>query len=1185
MLLSRLEISGFKSFPEKTIIDFDGGITGVVGPNGCGKSNILDSIRWVMGEQRTSVLRSSRMEQMIFSGTSSLKPIGMAEVTLIIKNNRGLLPLEYEDISITRRLYRSGESEYYLNKRSCRLKDIVELFFDTGMGTHAYSVIQQGMIDSILSDKTEDRRSLFEEAAGVTKYKYRKKEAENKLAATEADLLRLGDVIAEIEKQVVTLRRQAKRAARYSKLRETLKEVHCVLSAGELHETRNRFDELSRVKDDLRTRIESITAEVDRLQVTLEEARLSVSEVEREASEYRQKDSDLAVEAAGFENEIKIASSRIESSETKVESCRTDISALQDRIENLKQTVEENKMRLVELESEKECSARECENLENALGEILAGLSGAERDLDEKRKSHLSASERNSEIRTELSYLRDTSRNLSVKLAAIEEEARDFDAFRDDKSAGLSELEIKKAGVAGNIEQLNTNRAAKVKARDEVAKAEAESREALAALRAELSALEARRDIYEQMIETGEGYVSGAAALRSWPASPSGLLLPLAEVLEIPEKYRIAVAAALGDMAEIVPVMSIDIAYAAIEFLKSNSLGRAVFLDLDRVKGISAEASRPDGGDGFIGYLDDLVNCPVEYRPAVRLLLGRVGLFRSEDAIEKCGSEWDFYTRVTLDGLAILPSGFLSGGKTSAGVLGRQQDLQSVGQRIGILKSREKDIEAKSTGNREISESLDIEIADLEKRIAGLEAESDRLAAEFNQLRFDFKEKENRYSSAREEAARLKTETAEIGHKIEGLEVELKNMSRDPSAGVDALNESVRRVEKLRSEVKEIESKLTSARIRNVELDGLTDKLESDIRHAEELIAEASRMIDNNRQDMEKSESAIAESREKIERLKISLEKCFERKNQVRLKLNEFEGAISEAMTRIAATEKSMGEKRRERETLISEQHEHDLKFVELESSRKTILERLKVEFGVANIEQSPLPEDQSPESLSARIAKIRETLKRMEPVNLMAAEDYERENDRLVFLVRQRDDLLEAKSSLKEAIRRINTTAENRFNETFGKIRQNFQRVFTSLFEGGEAAVELEDPSDPLESPIKISARPGGKKMLTVTQLSGGERALTAISLLFGIYLVKPSPFCILDEVDAPLDDANLIKFLKLIKNFARDTQFIVITHNKLTMEASDILYGVTMQTPGVSKVVSVKFGGNGDSELRDAG
>ena len=1180
MLLSRLEISGFKSFPEKTTIEFDGGITGVVGPNGCGKSNILDSIRWVLGEQRTGILRSSRMEQMIFSGTSTLKPTGMAEVTLIIKNNRGLLPLEYDDISITRRLYRSGESEYLINKNICRLKDIIELFFDTGMGAHAYSVIQQGMIDSILSDKTEDRRSLFEEAAGVTKYKHRKKEAENRLAATEADLLRLADIIAEIEKQVVMLRRQARRAGRYAEQKELLKETECILCAARIFESGKQYDELSGKKKDLSTEIESSIAEIDSLQANLQEKKINLTELEKAASAFRQKDSELAMKAAGFENEIKLSEHRAEVSGAEIKSCEAEIAALEKRIEALNGNIEQNQVKLTELESQKRLSSERCDNLEQELEELSTRLKIAESELEDRRKSRISVSEKISGVRTEIAYLDETRKNLTEKLGRLEEDSRGYDRLRDESSVDLGNLEKQSVQIASRIEQMQKHHDSLLKQKEMTVNTLAEYRDNLALLQAERSGLEARRELFEQMIETGEGFSSGAAALRSWSGKPSGIYSPLAEVLEVPEKYRVAVAAALGDMGEIIPVAEYSDAYAAIEYLKSNSGGRASFLVLSEINAYGANIDRPAGTPGSIGYLDEMVSCPAEYANVVRLLLGRVGLFSSKDSAVGAPDRWNQFTKVTLDGLVLLPSGFVSGGKTSTGVLGRRQDLAAVKDRLSTVDADMEAVLRQISDKQRSVEDLNESIARAEAEIIEQEDDYNRIGAEFNQLKFDFKERENRHSSARNEAEGLRAELEKYNNRGKLLSDELISLENNSDAGSATLKEATNRVEELRTAIRDVEGNLTAARIRNVEIDGFSGRLNSEIEHSRELNSEASKMIESNRRSIEKASDAIIASGEKIESLKKALENCFSERNEARISLNAFEGEISEMMTNLTEIENKIAIKRKEKESRVSQFHSLEMRFLELDSARKSMMERLRLEFGVVSLEPAPLPDDQTIESLTQKAENIRESLKRMEPVNLMAAEDYERENDRFNFLTRQRDDLLEARTSLREAISRINTTAENRFNQTFGKIAGNFQRVFLSLFEGGEARVELENPDDPLESPIKISARPGGKKMLTVTQLSGGERALTAISLLFGIYLVKPSPFCVLDEIDAPLDDANLMRFLKLIKEFAHDTQFIIITHNKLTMEATDVLYGVTMQTPGVSKVVSVKFKSNGNGD-----
>ncbi|MEE8417769.1 MAG: AAA family ATPase, partial [candidate division Zixibacteria bacterium] len=606
----------------------------------------------------------------------------------------------------------------------------------------------------------------------------------------------------------------------------------------------------------------------------------------------------------------------------------------------------------------------------------------------------------------------------------------------------------------------------------------------------------------------------------------------------------------------------------------------ASFLILEGLDESKLNDRRPENADGFMGYLDDLVSYPEEYRPAVKLLLNRIALFDSKYSASSVDGQWRHFTRVTLDGTVYMPSGFVSGGKTIPTVLGRKQDSDSIRAKLEKISSAIVSTEAESSRNFTILEKLKVEFQDIQENIERLEDDRGKAETEYGQLKFDLKEKENRYSAAVDEVEKLKKEIIHFAEKLHRLDTDLREYDSKSGESAETLARMSNRAENKRNSVKDIEARLTKARIRNVELDGLAAKLNSELEHGLELCSEAGKMIANNHDNITRSQQVVSESRTKNDELKKQIESCFDDQNKQKEKLNIMEGAISESMSDSKRLEDELADKRKRREQQTSALHQLDMELMEFDSSRKSILERLHLEFGVSSIEPAPLPEDTTVESQTEKSESIRNSLQKMEPVNLMAAEDYERENDRFEFLVRQRGDLLDAKTSLKQAILRINTTAEKRFRETFEKINENLRHVFISLFEGGEAGVELEDPSDPLESPIKIWARPGGKKMLSLTQLSGGERALTAISLLFAIYLVKPSPFCILDEVDAPLDDANLIRFLKLIKKYAESTQFIIITHNKLTMEASDILYGVTMQSPGVSKVVAVKFGGNGDGD-----
>ncbi len=1178
MYLSQLEILGFKSFPEKTVLEFSGDVTAVVGPNGCGKTNILDSIRWVLGEQRSSTLRSSKMEEVIFNGTAQLKPLGLAEVNLTIKNNRGILPVEYDEVVITRRLYRSGESEYLLNKSQCRLKDIMELFYDIGMGPHAYSVIQQGMVDAILSDRAEDRRNLFEEAAGVTKYKHRKKEAVAKLEATAADLMRLGDIIAEIEKQVSQLRRQAARARAFSRQKDELKVIELALAACTLHDSQGKQHEMTERRASLQTEMEAINAEFEKREMNLQESRLKMADLERQASERRQQQSDLTAKAAEIESEIKLNKHRIETANKEIFDSGNEITALKSRIETLRQGADENSSKLSRLSSDKESILALGQDLENQLAAKGLELAPCEASVNDIRKKNTGIAEKISALRAESASLSERNLNLQQKLSLTHQDAETIDRSRGENQGGLESLDKRRVELSGETEKVKAELAAKA---DEIAGLEckiAEQRELLSRQKAELSGLSARHELLGQLIESGEGYSSGAKKLMSWTERPAGMMPPLVEVLNVPEEFRAAAMAALGNYGEIIPVKTYADAQAAIAYLRENDGGRASFLVMERLDLAAFISDRPEGAQGFIGYLDEIISYPDQYRLAANLLLGRVALFNSREEILATSDEWNNFVKVDLEGQVFMPPAMISGGKASSGVIGRKQDILAVKALVDEISSKIEQIESELAQSTDDGQRLRNDYSSLEKTLNRLEDEKRKVEAELGQLKFDFKERETKYAAAVDQAATIAEELRAYEQRLAQIQKDQTVLEDEARKGVEELNESSSKLQALRDDVSGLDSKLTEARIKLIEHDSMVARIQSDIEHSQELCSEAEKMITTHQNNIEKSRALIESCKSKNEELETTLYDFFAQRREIQERLHEVEDNITEHREDTGRIDDSLANLRKEKDRLTTAVHSLELETLELESLHKSILERLRMEFNVTSLEPAPLPEGKTFDELKKDAEETRIKLSRMDPVNLMAAEDYEREKDRLEFLIRQRDDLIDAENSLKEAITRINSTAEARFQETFIEIQKNFEEVFLTLFEGGEARLELEEPSNPLESPIRIWARPGGKKLLSVTQLSGGERALTAISLLFGIYLVKPSPFCILDEVDAPLDDANLLRFLKIIKKFSGSTQFIVITHNKMTMEASDVLYGVTMETPGVSKVVSVKFGGNGN-------
>jgi chromosome segregation protein len=994
-------------------------------------------------------------------------------------------------------------------------------------------------------------------------------------------LLRLGDVLAEIEKQVVQLRRQAKRARRYSARKDDLKQIELTLAAALLFQSQENYKNLRDQKQVLELEIESSVAEIDKLEINIQNLKLNLSEQESDASRLRQEESEISLKAAEIESEIKLNRQRIDSSGEEIEKKKTDIVGLRNRIGNLRGEIADKENRLKETGDQKAGLSGETETLENRLSELMEEYSSAEKELDSKKSGYNDIAEKISGLRAERASLDEMKKSLGGKVEEINRSARDFDTIKDENHDDIITLEKRREDIKGRIEIL---KARQKKIAEEFSASEESSaslRDQLSIKKEEFSGLRARKELLEQLIESGEGYSGGAKYLIAWDKRPEGVLMPVAEVLDVPEEYRIAVNAALGDMGEIIPARTHNDAMTAIEYLKANNAGRSTFVVLNKLETSNDSENRPRAASGFIAYLDELVSYPDEYRSAVKLLLGRVALFDSENSALTVNGEWKYYTRVTSEGLVLLPSAMISGGKSVGGIFGRRSDLQEIKENLERLSSEIGGMEIRLQKELENLGRLRGDSEESRKELAHFEADKNSLDSELAQMNFDFRQKENEYSAAvnevselRNDIERYETRIAALDEEISSLDGKIRNNSADVSRAMEF-------VEGLQSKVKEVESELTRIRIRAVEIDGLIANIKSEIEHASEICEEAEKMILAHKDGIAAAERVIDKAGKSNEDLKKKLEEQFAERSEAKDRLLQMEGLISEKMTEIGELDRQLLEKRKSKEKALSTLHNLDMELMELESSRKSITERVNYEFGVTAVEPAELDDGESIDSLKQQTEKIRGELQRMEPVNLMAAEDYERENDRYNFLIRQREDLLEAKASLKEAINRINTTAEERFIKTFDAIERNYQRVFSKLFENGEAHVELEDPMFPLESPIKILARPGGKKLLSVAQLSGGERALTAISLLFAIYLVKPSPFCILDEVDAPLDDINLLRFLQLIKGFAKDTQFIVITHNKLTMEASDILYGVTMENPGVSKVVSVKYGGgNGDGD-----
>lgn len=1168
MLLSKLELNGFKSFPTRTELLFDEGIMGVVGPNGCGKTNILDSIRWVLGEQRSSLLRASKVNEVIFNGTSQLHPADMAEVSLTIKNNRGVLPLEYDELVVTRRLFRSGESEYLLNKSRCRLKDITNLFADTGMGAHAYSIFQQGMVDAVLSDKAEDRRYLFEEAAGITKYKYRKKEALKKLENTETDLVRLSDIIAEIEKNVRSLQRQAAKARRYKTIKEELRDLDIALASAQIYDFEQNINHHEQAINDRKTQREGLKAESDTGDAAVEELKLRVAELNEKISSQAAIAADFSEQAIRVENRLANIQARLDSGKSNVELWHSEIENLRRRIDTLNEQKKQAANQYSEKTNELNLLKEEISAIETDVMAIKDQLDLSKTDLDStKEKLHRCDNESAADqaklaaVLDSIERLNNLNRDLDLSLSKYKARMAQSQENLESQKHLLQQCET---DIASYDEKINANQKehlAIVARIDEIKKQ-------LAACQAERSGTQAKLEMLAKMILQHEGYGSGIKSLFSWPRKPEGIIDTLANLVTADKKYHLAVEAAFNTYGQLVVCRTRQDALAGISYLRENSAGRVAFLLLDRVDQTTPEKIAI-ADENFIAGVAELVYCQDFLRPAVNRLFSGIAVFKADKISADLNCK-----AVDLDGNFYDPISILEGGKSTVTLIGRKSELSDLQETLQSIDDKAETLRDNLGQNESALKNTAEEAENLRGRKKTLLNTREKLIGDMTRLDFEFQDSVSRIKELTQsttetgrQAEILNRERVEIEANIERKESEKQEIAQDlfnQSQGHKALEE------KYENAV----ATLNHNRLRLVEITGFLHKLEDDGKRYLELSGEAGSMIEQKSRFISDEQNKWLELDQEMIQAKGQLAKLFKAKEIVEDDKSGLNNNRISLIEQLGESELKLKRIRTGLDDLNEAIHQEELKFADYESSIKTIKQTIYHEYGLEI--RGDKPDGFDSVALQGEIDKLKFNIENVGPVNMLADDEYTTEKDRLEFLEKQFADLQEAKSSLMDVIRKINKTAEEKFYETFELIKENFQGVFETLFEGGKAEIRLANPDDLLETPIEIIARPGSKKLVSVNQLSGGERALTAISLLFAIYMVKPSPFCILDEIDAPLDDANVTRFIKLVNNFTHSTQFIVITHNKKTMEAADILYGITMEKPGASNIVSVKFNGN---------
>jgi chromosome segregation protein len=1179
MFLSKLKILGFKSFPQKTELRFDKGMTAIVGPNGCGKTNLLDAIRWVLGEQRTSLLRSSKMDEVIFSGTKDLKPLGMSEVSLIIENSQGLLPVDYDQVTVTRRLFRSGESEYLLNKNPCRLRDITDLFLDTGVGIHAYSVMQPEMVEAILSDKAEERRFLFEEAAGITKYKLRRKEAERKLEHTESDLLRLGDILREVEKQTNALRRQKGKAARYKKLTEQIKELEIKIACSEFRLFKEKEAGLEGRFKDLADQSQKTTSDLDKQEAETEQLKLSLLENEKESGSLQRTINQLSEKGFEIERKISIGRERRSNLEQLIAKNKEEIQSLEVRLSSTGTEKEEKQAQQGELNAQIELKENACQKIDQTLLASDEKLASCKENLERLSLEWQETGDRLNQLRNEMESTKAQVAELKKRDAMFSEEMDSVRGKIGEISAKLeghlSGDEEKRKALEGRVREL-----ALLKEKIEQNQAgltELVSRQG--EIRTTLEADRAKLEMLRQISEHYEGYGRGEKSVLSARDRFPGIIDTVANLISADAEYLRAVESALGTSLQFIVCRDTDSAFRAIQYLKEQKAGRATFLPLDKIDAREVGPHRIDLGNytGAAGWATDLVRCEEAYKKVVHLLLGDVILVESvEDATSLAAQIKSGFHLAAPEGEIVKTEGPISGGSPGeVSLLGRELEIQRLQEQLKQsteklgrveLEKKEKESEGGDLRGRlsQISPEVDERKSDLQKseiHTKTFEFEKESLGKRQSELESLIGETKGRIEV-------LTRDTEEREPRIRDLEARRENLSSLKQKEKELL-------ETTEASHNDVFRKSNQLKIELVSLQGKEEQLRSEQIRLVELISEMDATKAAKEKESEDSAAEIRKITQEIGEKEGELKRSFEKTEQEKANLN----SLMEEQTRLQESlnikEKDLKASRALREEVQQESHQLDMEKVKLSSLARSVKDRIWEEYQV-DLEKLDLEETLQTDQMAGpkeELDNFKERLESIGPVNLLALEEFQVAKERLDFLQNQVKDLTEAKETLSSTIAKINQTARSLFAETFEQIKTNFQKVFQELFEGGETGLSLAEETDPLESPILISARPYGKRLLNISQLSGGEKALTAIALLFAIYLVKPSPFCILDEVDAPLDDANITRFLKLIKHFGSTTQFILITHNKLTMEEADVLYGVTMEQPGVSKIVSVRF------------
>ena len=1180
MYLKRLELQGFKSFADKTVLELMPGITTVIGPNGSGKSNISDAIRWVLGEQSMKSLRGTKSLDIIFAGTQNRKSLGFAEASLVFDNSDGALPIEYTEVTVTRKIYRSGETGYFINKVPCRLKDVLELFMDTGIGKDGYSIIGQGKIDEILSNKSEDRRHIFEEAAGIVKFRTRKEESEKKLEHTKLNLLRINDILSEIEGNLEPLQMQSDKAKKYLNLREELKSIEIGLFVYNIEKYKKDLEEVVHAIEVMQNQNNEEEQKLEKIKLLKEELQNSINSITEEIENMSNLGFESQKQIEQLNSDINVSKTRIANNNENSGRYLKEIEEQQEHIKELKEEIEQKEAKKDNLKQNKEKFEKELNEKQAELDELTKKLSSKELEIEGYKKTVDENVDRKYELQSEINTQNINYQNFEKRQAQIKQEMQ----------STISELDstrLNKEDIVKEFNEIENKRNKAKKSLDDIAKQRQEANQKIKRFESDINALssemrikDSRRKFLVETEKEKEGYIRSVKSLlqdcENIKDLGKGMHGVLANVIDVPDELQTAIEMCLGASLQNIVTETETDAKRLVEHLRKNNLGRASFLPISSVKGKKLDKVK-GSNQGVVGVASDLVKYDKKYEQIILNLLGRTVIVDNMDTAINVAKQNGYTFRiVTKEGDLINPSGAITGGsvsKKTVNILGRGKEIEKLEKEVAELKEKisklekeKEEFEESIEGILELSENLEKELQEIEityatekQKVVSIDENVEKLEKRLARLREEEKSLEQQKEEAVSKKGEIQVEINKINEQNEELSKiinEYAELNKDDQKYIDDLNFDITNLKISVSSFDESETSIQE----------IQERINQELENARISIENKNTQIEQIKQDNEALENSIKEILEKIEEIKQNVQNSsskIEELKQKRVEQNEL----------LAKQENELTDKFKIIEDLKGQLVKLDVKKTKLDDDINGIYNKMWEEYELTPNNVGDYPRPENVQLTQRRVNVLRTEIKELGSVNIDSIEEYKNLKDRYDFMSEQRLDLENTMSKLRNVISDMTQIMKNQFREKFKIINKNFGEVFAELFNGGKAELTLEDEDNILECGIEINAQPPGKKLQNMMLLSGGEKAFTAIALLFAILKINPAPFCVLDEIEAALDDVNVFRYADYLKKFTQNTQFLVITHRKGTMEAADTVYGVTMEESGISKLLSMKL------------